>query len=454
MIAYEVNFDSLVGPTHFFGGLSYGNVASMAHQGESSNPRQAALQGLEKMRILHSLGIKQAVLPPHERPYLPLLKTVGFTGSPSACLPQVLEQFPYLLEQVSSSSSMWAANAATMTPAIDCIDNHTHFTPANLIANFHRSIEAQSTKEILEKIFSNPIFFKVHSPLPQSAIFSDEGAANHSRFAKSHGGRGVHLFCYGQELLFDEWGKPFYSTLKFPGRQTLEASESVIRLHQIFPKQVVLAKQSPEAINAGVFHNDVISVGNLNVFLVHELSFVRQQDVLNELKQKVAEICDTELLIIEIKNDMISLEDAVKSYLFNSQLVSLPDESMALIAPKDCLLFPHIERFFNHLIDSKDNPIKQVYFVDLNESMRNGGGPACLRLRVVLTQEELREIPPTLLFSESLYQRLSTWISANYPESISLKELSDSSFYTKNCQTLDELSKILGLENIYSFQKT
>ncbi|MGK5594650.1 MAG: N-succinylarginine dihydrolase [Parachlamydiaceae bacterium] len=452
MIAYEVNFDSLVGPTHFFGGLSYGNLASMAHQGEASNPRQAALQGLEKMRMLHSLGVKQAVLPPHERPYLPLLKAVGFTGSIATILSQALKKFPYLLEQVSSSSNMWTANAATMTPAIDCIDNHTHFTPANLITNFHRSIEAFTTQKIFEKIFSNPVFFKVHSSLPRSTIFSDEGAANHTRFAKSHAGRGVHLFCYGQELLFDEWGKPLRTNLKFPGRQTLEASESLIRLHQIFPNQVVLAKQNPAAINAGVFHNDVISVGNLNVFLVHERSFTHQKNVLENLKQKVAEICDTELIVIEIANETISLEDAIKSYLFNSQLVSLPDGSMTLVAPKECLLFPHIERFLNDLIDSRNSPIKQVGYIDLSESMRNGGGPACLRLRAVLTEQELKEIPSSILFSESLYQKLSDWINAHYPEFVSLKQLGDSSFYEKNCHALDELSKILGLDSIYSFQ--
>jgi len=60
----ELQLDGLVGPTHHFGGLSVGNLASMRHAGWQSRPRQAALQGLAKMRQVLALGVPQAVLPP------------------------------------------------------------------------------------------------------------------------------------------------------------------------------------------------------------------------------------------------------------------------------------------------------------------------------------------------------------------------------------------------------
>ncbi|KAF3362126.1 N-succinylarginine dihydrolase [Chlamydiales bacterium STE3] len=450
-LAYEVNFDSLVGPTHFYGGLAYGNKASMESRGDISNPKLAALQGLEKMRFLHRLGIKQALLPPHERPYLPLLKSLGFTGTVSSIFNQVKEKAPWILEQSSSSASMWTANAATVTPAIDSTDNHTHLTPANLVSHLHRSIETPVTYRILNAIFTNPVYFKVHEPVPCSKVFSDEGAANHSRFAKSYNGPGVHLFCYSQALsLNQEVGN---ASIGYPGRQTLEASEAIVRLHQIFHDNILFAKQHPEAINAGAFHNDVICVGNLNFLLLHEFCFARQKEILELLRKKVETICEADLQIIEIKNDQISLQDAVKSYLFNSQIVSLPDESMALIAPVECQSIPSVSKFLSDLTETNDNPIGQVHFVDLNQSMKNGGGPACLRLRVVLNEQEFQVINPNILFSDTLFEQVSEWIHKHYPESISIKDLANAKIYEKNCKALDELTTLLNLGKIYSFQQ-
>ena len=74
----ETNFDGLVGPTHSYAGLSYGNVASARNQGAAGNPRKAALQGLAKMEAVAALGLVQGVLPPHERPHVPTLRALGF----------------------------------------------------------------------------------------------------------------------------------------------------------------------------------------------------------------------------------------------------------------------------------------------------------------------------------------------------------------------------------------
>ena len=94
---FEVNFDGIVGPTHHYGGLSYGNVPSQAHQRETSYPRQAAIQGLAKMKLLADLGIPQAILPPHERPDITFLRGHGFSGTATEIVRQAFQSRPDLL---------------------------------------------------------------------------------------------------------------------------------------------------------------------------------------------------------------------------------------------------------------------------------------------------------------------------------------------------------------------
>lgn len=449
ILSFEVNFDGLVGPTHFYGGLSLGNQASMLHAGETSNPKAAALQGLEKMKVLSQLGIHQAVLPPHERPHMPTLRTLGFTGTDAAILSSVQKNAPWLMQQASSSAAMWTANAATVSPSIDSIDNHVHLTPANLLTMFHRSLETFSTQKVLKAIFPSPVFFHHHMALPESPIFADEGAANHTRFCKTYNGPGVEFFVYGNSIFSEEGAQ---APERFPARQTLEASQAIARLHQLYPEHILFARQNPQAIDAGVFHNDVISLGNQHVFLTHELAFLNQKEVLRELKRKMREVCEQELVIIEIKNNQVSLEEAVATYLFNSQLVTVPDGSMALIAPIECQRHLKTADFLNQLIQNEKNPIASLHFVDLTQSMRNGGGPACLRLRVVLNENEMAASNQSVYLTDDLYLKLNAWINKHYPDTFYKQDLFNPKVYERNCQALDELTRILNLGKIYSFQ--
>lgn len=449
ILSFEVNFDGLVGPTHFYGGLSLGNQASMLNAGEASNPKAAALQGLEKMKLLSQLGIHQAVLPPHERPHMPTLRALGFTGTDATILSGVQKNAPWLIQQASSSAAMWTANAATVSPSIDTIDNHVHLTPANLLTMFHRSLESLSTQKVLKAIFPSPVFFHHHSALPESPIFADEGGANHTRLCKTYNGPGVEFFVYGNAIFSEEGAQ---APERFPARQTLEASQAIARLHLLYPEHIVFARQNAQAIDAGVFHNDVISLGNQHVFLTHELAFSNQKEVLRDLKRKMREVCEQELVIIEVKSDQVSLEEAVKTYLFNSQLVTVPDGSMALIAPIECQRNPKTANFLAQLIEDEKNPIGSLHFVDLTQSMRNGGGPACLRLRVVLNENEMAASNQSVYFNDDLYLKLNAWINKHYPDTFYRHDLFNPKVYERNCQALDELTRILNLGKIYSFQ--
>ena len=449
-MGYEINFDGIVGPSHNYSGLSYGNIPSMTNQLLASNPREAALQGLEKMHTLMELGIKQAVLPPQERPHIPTFRRLGFIGTDKTILKDVENESPELLRACSSAASMWTANAATMCPSADSADKKVHFTPANLSNKFHRSIEAPTTTNILKAIFSNEKYFTVHPELPQGNYFSDEGAANHSRFCREYSEPGVHLFVFGRYAFRENDIQP----KRFPARQTFEASMAIARMHGINSDQMIVAQQNPEVIDAGVFHNDVISVGNQNVFFYHEKAFINTSAIIEEIQEKYEKYCKGNMHFIKVRNEQLSLPEVVSSYLFNSQIVTLSDGTMVLIAPAECEEIDSVHNFLKKLISSGKTPINEVRFFNLRQSMMNGGGPACLRFRVVLTDKELMAMNQHVLLTEELYKKLQRWIKKYYRDRLILQDLGDPSFLKESRNALEELTEILHLGPIYNFQRS
>lgn len=447
----EVNFDGIIGPTHNYSGLSYGNTASMEHGMLASNPKKAALQGLAKMHTLLSLGIKQAVLPPQERPFIPILHTLGFYGTDEEILQKAWNAAPKLLLACSSAACMWAANAATVTPSADSHDVRVHFTPANLLSKFHRSFESSMTGILLHKIFNHQAYFAHHHPLPFHDDFADEGAANHTRFCRSYDQPGVHLFVFGRDNA--SHNQKSAAPQRYPARQTEEASHALARLHRLAPSRVIFAQQSPEAIDAGVFHNDVVSVGNQNVFFYHEKAFVNTPDIILALKKTIEAQCQIPFHAIEVKETDVTLEEAVKTYLFNSQLITLPDQTMALVAPEECRSSPSASACLQKLLANDQLPIRQVIYQDVRESMQNGGGPACLRLRVVLNPTEFKAMHPHILLTEDLYHKLVHWVEKHYRDHLTPNDLQDPQLLFEGRKALDELTQLLQLGPLYPFQR-
>jgi len=443
MDTYELNLDGLVGPTHNYAGLAHGNLASQSHGGRVSNPRAAALEGLQKMKYLSDLGLQQAVYPPHERPDIIILRRLGFHGSDKDILTRASKEAPDPLSACASASCMWMANAATISPGADTADGQTHITPANLITQFHRSIEPPTTARLLKTIFPQSAGFVHHDPLPAHARFGDEGAANHTRLCKTYGESGIEIFAYGRNQQT--------KTERFPARQTLEASTAIARHHTLNPERTVFVQQNSKAIDAGVFHNDVIAVGNGPVLLYHTDAFFEGPKAIDQIRRTCITCWGEPPILIEVTD--ITLEDAVKSYLFNSQLVTLPDNTMALITPAECRENPRVNAFLTHLPE-RDTPIRSVHHVHVRQSMQNGGGPACLRLRVVLTQAELDRIHPGVLFTDTLHNKLADWIKHHYRDRLAPDDLSDPNLLTESRAALDELTQILNLGSVYPFQRT
>src|SRR5690606_38115015 len=187
-----------VGPTHNYGGVSYGNVASQSNSQQVSNPREAARQGLAKMKALADMGFKQGVLAPQERPDVAALRRLGFSGSDAEVIRRAAQEAMPLLVASCSASSMWVANAATVRPSADTADGRVHFTAANLNCKYHRTIEHPTTSRVLRAMFNDEQHFAHHAALPAVGQFGDEGAANHTRFCKGYGEAGVEFFVFGR----------------------------------------------------------------------------------------------------------------------------------------------------------------------------------------------------------------------------------------------------------------
>ena len=460
MNSYEVNFDGLIGPTHNYGGLSQGNIASKNNALKISQPRKAALQGLEKMQANRGLGLQQGILLPQQRPHLPTLRKLGFHGSDKRIIEQVSNNAPELLACCYSASPMWTANACTVSPSADSSDGKVHFTPANLASMFHRSIEHEFTGKLLRAIFNDDEYFSHHDALPMGAHFGDEGAANHNRFANSYGDKGLQLFVFGRYAFRDNKVAP----ARFPSRQTYEASAAISRLHKLDDEGVVFAQQNPKIIDAGAFHNDVVSVANLNTFFMHEEAFVDKEAMQSSLQRKYEALYKRlngeidgdvphQLHFVEVPTEMVSLESAVKSYLFNSQLLQLPGrDGMTLILPEESRENSDVFAYLEWL-KSESTPITNFEFVDVRQSMQNGGGPACLRLRVALKQAELDAMNSQFILTDEMFSKLCLWVKKHYREEIHPSDLADPSLALESFAALDELTQLFDLGAFYEFQK-
>jgi succinylarginine dihydrolase len=388
----EINFDGIVGPTHNYAGLSLGNLAATAHAGDVAYPRAAALQGLAKMRGNLALGLAQGFFVPLPRPNEGWLKAVAADAATDRAL----------LAAAWSASAMWTANAATVSPAPDTADGRCHLTVANLVTMPHRSHEWPDTLRQLRLAFADERHFAVHEPVPP--CFGDEGAANHMRLAGGRGEPGLEVFVYGRG------GGPF------PARQHEQASRAVARRHGLDPPRTLFIEQNPQAIAAGAFHNDVVAVANERVLLCHELAFAEPVSAYAAIRERFPEA-----EIVVVPDSAVSLDEAVRSYLFNAQLVTLPEGEQALVIPLEAWESAPVRAWLDALI-AGNGPIRRAIPVDVRQSMANGGGPACLRLRVLA---DPATVDSRFLLDEAKAEAIELAIAGCWPEQIDAADLGD-----------------------------
>ncbi len=395
----EINFDGIIGPSHNYAGLSPGNIASANNAGVASQPRAAALQGIEKMRANLRLGLVQGFFVPLDRP-----NKAWLTGLAT----DMASAEPHIRAAAFSASAMWAANAATVSPAADTADGRCHLSAANLLTMAHRSHEWTGTLAQLRLAFADEAYFAVHPPVPPP--YGDEGAANFMRLCPSHGEAGIEIFVYGKS------GGPF------PARQHIESSKAIARAHLLDPSRVLFVQQSEVAIASGAFHNDVVAVANERVLFTHEQAFEYPDQTYADIKRLMPEA-----EIVVVPADRISLADAIQSYLFNAQLVTLPGGAgMALILPSEAQANERVWRWLSEMV-AGNGPIRRLVPVDVRQSMANGGGPACLRLRVVC---DPAAVDQRFLANEAKLDAIASVIAEHWPENIAPDQLADTDLIT------------------------
>ncbi|RZJ95727.1 MAG: succinylarginine dihydrolase, partial [Brevundimonas sp.] len=263
------------------------------------------------------------------------------------------------------------------------------------------------------------------------------------RLAAEHGAPGVNLFVHGRDA-FEAWDGPF------PARQTRQAFEAVERRHGC--ARPVHARQGSAAIAGGTFHNDVVCVGALQTLFFHDLAFEDTGAVQTAIRQQADGLFDP--VFVEVSSDDLPLADAISSYLFNSMLVQLPGDSrLTLICPTETRDNPRSHAVAQGLVAS-NGPIGRVEYVDVRQSMRNGGGPACLRLRVVLTEAEQVAANFRMRITDELHGALGVWAARWYRDELRPADLADPALLYESRRALDELTGILGLgSGFYPFQR-
>ncbi len=421
----ECNLDGLIGPTHHFGGLGVGNMASAASQHRTSHPRRAALEGIAKMQMLMELGIPQFFLPPPVRPKWDFLSQMGFDGRNEDALKRCEELAPEALSAAYSSSFMWTANAATVAPSTDSTDGKFHLLLANLCSNLHRGMEWPERTVQLETLFAGVAAKVIHAPLPSTLPLRDEGAANHLRLCSPRDrSRGMHVFVHGsgEGALSGSSLASAVHRRQFP-RQGMFASRSAANILRLPPVRCSFVQQSPIAIDAGVFHNDVIATSHDHLLLYHEHAFADQANSVGSMAERFESMLGEPLIGIRVSERQLSLQQGVETYLFNSQMVTLAEGGMCLVCPEQCQRSVEVQRLIQGWIDDPKVPIVQVAYVALHESMANGGGPACLRLRLDLTPSELERMDGRFRLTPQRAEALRRWVNERYPEQVTIGDL-------------------------------
>jgi succinylarginine dihydrolase len=133
-------------------------------------------------------------------------------------------------------------------------------------------------------------------------------------------------------------------------------------------------------------------------------------------------------------------------------VVTLPDGTMAIIAPIESRETPAARRFLERVV-AENNPVKAVHYLDVRQSMNNGGGPACLRQRVFLTDTERAAVKANVFYTPELHAQLAEWVKKHYRETLLAKDLADPKLARETMTALDELTRILKLGSVYDFQR-
>src|SRR5262249_54124149 len=157
------------------------------------------------------------------------------------------------------------------------------------------------------------------------------------------------------------------------------------------------------------------------------------------------------LRLVVASNEELPVPDAVGAYPFNSQVLTGRDGRKLIVAPEESRESPTARRFLERVV--AEGHVAGGHYLDVRQSMNNGGGPACLRQRIVLTDDERAAIRANVFLTDTLADALEAWIERHYRDRLAPADLADPSLWRQGLTALDELTQLLRLGSIYDFQK-
>jgi succinylarginine dihydrolase len=152
------------------------------------------------------------------------------------------------------------------------------------------------------------------------------------------------------------------------------------------------------------------------VLFAHEKAFADRDRVASECERLFPDV-----QLVEVPASEVPVADAVSSYLFNAQLVSPPDGETTLIVPSEARETASVWSWLQRHV-AGNGPIRNLVVVDVRQSLANGGGPACLRLRVAA---DPATVDPRFLVDEAKLDRIAAVIEQSWPAEIHSSELQD-----------------------------
>jgi succinylarginine dihydrolase len=189
-----------------------------------------------------------------------------------------------------------------------------------------------------------------------------------------------------------------------------------------------------------------VCVGAADTLFFHEAAFEDTAGTLAALSAAAEGLFDFKPVMVPAAD--VPLEDAIRSYLFNSQLLVFPGESrLVLVAPTEAQDTKSTREYCERLVSS-NGPIGRVEYVDVRQSMRNGGGPACLRLRVVMTGAERTACHQGVLMTEEKIDALQDMVRKTYRDRLAPGDLADPALADECRLARESLLRVLDLEEL------
>jgi len=117
---------------------------------------------------------------------------------------------------------------------------------------------------------------------------------------------------------------------------------------------------------------------------------------------------------------------------------------MTLVVPSECQDNQPVWNWLQQML-AGNGPIRHVKVVDVRQSMANGGGPACLRLRVVA---DPATVDPRFMLDDAKAEAMEKVVAEFWPEQINPADIGSESLAATIRTARAQMLDLLGLTEL------